>query len=64
MERISNTLIGQVRVYEWKERKKGKRRRKWTCKEEMFRKFFVLVEYLHVRFEVLTVVTYEEYCLL
>jgi hypothetical protein len=28
MERLSNTLIGQVRVYEWKERKKGKRRRK------------------------------------
>jgi hypothetical protein len=58
MERFSNTLMGQVRVYECKER------RKETCKEDMFRIFFILDEYLHVRFEVLTVVTYEEYCLL
>jgi hypothetical protein len=54
-----NTMesFSTVRVYAWKERRKG------TCKEEMFRKFFILSEYLHVRLEVLTVVTYEEYLL-
>jgi hypothetical protein len=51
MERFSSTLMGQFRVYEWKERREG------TCKEETFRKFFILDEYLHARFEVLTVVT-------